>query len=224
MTTDFSKYICTTCIVAEEKFELHPLKAIYWKKENTLIISDLHLGKAKHFVKAGIALPAKALEKKNLEHLNILTNHYQPSKIIFLGDLFHSVYNKAWDRFCEYTSKFPAIEFILVEGNHDFLEEKKYEEAKLRVVAELVLKPFIFTHEPLESQEAFYNLAGHIHPGVRLIGPAKQSNRFPCFYFGKKGGLLPAFGAFTGLMILSPKKKDQVFIVSEDEVIATNHE
>ena len=33
-------------------------RALYWKKENALIISDLHVGKSAHFRKNGIAIPA----------------------------------------------------------------------------------------------------------------------------------------------------------------------
>ncbi len=219
MAVKKSKYSVEIAGVAGEKFELHPLKAIYWQSQNCLIVSDLHLGKAKHFVKAGVALPAKALEQKNIARLISLSDFYKPDKIILLGDLFHSSYNRAWEDFCNYTAQYPNIEFLLVEGNHDLLADENYQKARLKVVLELEIGPFIFTHEPLETEHSLYNLSGHIHPGVRMQGPAKQTARFPCFFFREKAGILPAFGTFTGLMILSPKKKDQVFIISEDEVI-----
>jgi len=193
---------------------------MYWSAQKTLVISDLHLGKAKHFVKAGIALPARSLEQKNIDRLNILTKYYRPEKIIFLGDLFHSSYNQAWEQFCQYTSSFPKVEFILVEGNHDFLDQNKYQQAKLKVETELCLGPFVFTHEPLLKDHQLYNLSGHIHPGVRMSGPAGQGGRFPCFYFGKKTGIMPAFGTFTGLHIIRTYKNDQVFIVAEHEVLS----
>ena len=43
-----------------------------------------------------------------------------------------------------------------------------------------------------------YVLAGHLHPGVRLHGPGRQSVRLPCFAFGRNAALLPAFSEFTG--------------------------
>ena len=220
MTTEYSKYKIHSCLVAGEKLELHPLKAVYWPSQDCLIISDLHLGKAKHFVKAGIALPARALESKNIDRLQRLTEFYRPKKIILLGDLFHSSYNTAWEQFCKYTRDYPNVEFVLVEGNHDLLDRENYEAARLKLRLKYAVGPFIFTHEPIEGKHKLYNLSGHIHPGVRMQGAAKQTARFPCFFFGKIAGLLPAFGAFTGLMTLSPKKKDQVFIVAEEEVIA----
>jgi len=63
-----------------------------------------------------------------------------------------------------------------------------------------------------------YNLIGHIHPGVQLKGSAKQSIKLPCFYFGVQQGILPAFGAFTGLTALKVKKNYRVFVIVEKTV------
>jgi metallophosphoesterase superfamily enzyme len=82
------------------------------------------------------------------------------------------------------------------------------------------LDGFIFTHHPLESiAEGQYNIAGHIHPGIHLRGKGRQELTLPCFYFGGRQGLLPAFGAFTGLARIYPKKGEQVFAIAEDSVI-----
>ena len=49
-----------------------------------------------------------------------------------------------------------------------------------------------------------YVLAGHLHPCVVLGGRAHQRLRLPCFHFGAQVGVLPAFGAFTGMHALRP--------------------
>ena len=36
-------------------------KAIFWEREKTLIISDLHVGKSAHFRKSGIAVSSEIL-------------------------------------------------------------------------------------------------------------------------------------------------------------------
>ena len=64
-----------------------------------------------------------------------------------------------------------------------------------------------------------YNLAGHIHPAIKLKGKARQSLRVPCFYFGNENGILPAFGNFTGTASINIKKTDNVFVIAEKEVI-----
>lgn len=78
---------------------------------------------------------------------------------------------------------------------------------------------FIFSHIPLEEPGEGFNLAGHIHPGVRLRGMGRQQVTLPCFYFGEGQGLLPAFGAFTGLGLIHPKNTDAVYVITENEVI-----
>ena len=42
---------------AGEQLTLNQYRSIFWDKEKSLILSDLHLGKTAHFRKNGIALP-----------------------------------------------------------------------------------------------------------------------------------------------------------------------
>jgi len=202
-----------------EVLELLPQKAIYWKREQTLLMADLHLGKINHFRKSGIAVPAKANEK-NLELIVELINSTNPARVIFLGDLFHSHYNSEWEVFGELINHFKSIAFELVIGNHDILSENQYVRKGITVYDDLRLPPFIFTHHPLEDpDDQFYNLAGHVHPGATLHGIAKQSVTLPCFYFGKQQGILPAFGMFTGLARIKPKRSDGVYVIVEDRIV-----
>ena len=64
-----------------------------------------------------------------------------------------------------------------------------------------------------------YNLAGHIHPCVRLRGAGRQRLRLPCFYFGDRQGILPAFGTFTGLGDVEVQNGDRVFVIADDRVV-----
>ena len=48
----------------------------------------------------------------------------------------------------------------------------------------------------------------------------RQRLRLPCFYFGERSGVLPAFGAFTGLSMLRPANGDHCFVIAEDQVLA----
>lgn len=207
-------------ILRDEEFLLLPEKAILWDKYKALLIADLHLGKISHFRKAGIPVPRSA-KRATLDRLEDLLLRYLPEQVIVLGDLFHSEYNQAWLAFNDLLERYPDIEFVLVEGNHDILEKSQYENSRLVVIPGLLRKPpFIFSHEPLESvHEELYNLCGHIHPGVTMVGKARQSLRLPCFYFGYYTGILPAFGTFTGCASIKPLKGESVFVVGEDRVI-----
>ncbi len=205
--------------VLGEELQLLPQKAIYWPKNKCLLIADLHLGKGNHFRKNGIAIPSSS-QRSNWEKLRELFQIPELKRVIFLGDLFHSVYNEDCLVFEELVDEFPEVEFELVVGNHDILDQEIYKKMGLVIHQEkLEIPPFTLSHEPLETSLESYNLAGHIHPGVRLKGKGRQSHRAACFYFGKNNGLLPAFGSLTGLHTLKVKKQDTVYILIEDKVV-----
>ncbi len=209
----------TELIIAGEKFSLNAHKALYWDKHKALLLADLHLGKVNHFRRAGIPVPSKANDR-NLEVMIELIQQLKPSRLICLGDLFHSHYNQEWEVFGEVIRHFNHISFELVMGNHDIMSDLQYQRKGIVVHDQLQIDNIILTHHPLEEIEATqYNMAGHIHPGVHLRGKGRQAITLPCFYFGKNQAVLPAFGMFTGLARIQPKKEDKVFAIVEDKVI-----
>lgn len=205
-----------------QQVELLPQKALLFQAHKSLIISDLHLGKASHFRKAGIPVPNEVYDR-NIESLVKLMQWKQPKTVFFLGDLFHSVYNKEWSYFQMVIEQFPQIDFKLLLGNHDILDRRHYESCGLSVIEESYeYHGFLLSHEPIEHSEDLYNLYGHLHPGVRLSGKGKQALRLPCFHFMKTAGVLPAFGKFTGLAIQKPKQGERVYVIAENEVICVS--
>ncbi|MCA6073697.1 ligase-associated DNA damage response endonuclease PdeM [Fulvivirga sedimenti] len=197
---------------------LLPEKALFWQPEKILMIADLHLGKINHFRRSGVALPDQPNEE-NLNRMISLIRSCEPDRVLFLGDLFHSHYNDEWEAFGQVLSHYPGISFELVMGNHDIMSRHQYEKHRLKLHdPTLEIGPFLLSHEPLEDFEG-YNIAGHIHPGVRMFGKGRQRLRFPCFFFGSRQGILPAFGAFTGTHPMKPKEEDQIFIIAENRVI-----
>lgn len=219
--TIWKKMKLAETIIFGETLHLHPLRAIYWQRKNTLLISDLHLGKATHFRKSGIPVP-RELSDVNWDKLFTLLLDFQPERVLFLGDLFHSDLNEEWDDFCQLTTQFSHIKFELVPGNHDILLTQHYQDARLLLHPTIMeIPPFIFSHHPLQNIPAnYYNLCGHIHPSVCLRGNGRQKLRLPCFYFTENQGILPAFGAFTGTAEIQPRNGDQVFVIAEDSVLA----
>ncbi len=202
-----------------QRLQLLPEKAIYWENHKALLIADTHLGKITHFRKAGIPVPGHAAQQ-NLLILEKLFNDFTPETVYFLGDLFHSELNSEWLDFKLFLRKFSTVEYHLIEGNHDILHEISYQNSNFTVHQEpLLLSPFLLSHEPLENEYEGYNLCGHIHPGVTLRGMGRQKLTLPCFYFGSRQGIMPAFGIFTGLYKLNPSKEDSVFVVVKDKVV-----
>jgi DNA ligase-associated metallophosphoesterase len=195
-------------------------KALFRAADATLIIADLHLGKAQHFRKNGIYLPQKSAEK-DYERLKHLITSLKPRRILLLGDLFHSAYNHEWELFCEFVNSFKKIEFVLVLGNHDILEEKHYKGICSKIVEEVLEEgDVIFSHHPLKKIPADkINIAGHIHPGVVLFGKGKQHVKLPCFYWCRNQLILPAFGSLTGLQLIVPKKEAKMYVVMTNKVM-----
>ena len=82
--TKLSIFICTDFMVEkvrikEQTFHLHHLKAAFWEEESSLLITDLHLGKAAHFRKAGIAVPSMVADANWDRLLNLLLE-FKPKK------------------------------------------------------------------------------------------------------------------------------------------------
>lgn len=207
-------------VIRDFELDLLPDKSLYWAREKTLMIADVHLGKINHFRRSGFPVPANANDANTSVLIDLLRRH-QPERMIFLGDLFHSHYNQEWEVLGQVVKHFTSCSFELVMGNHDIMSRLQYERHNLRVHEEgLNLNGMWLTHIPDENCDvSLYNLSGHIHPGARLFGRGKQALLLPCFHFGERNGLLPAFGSFTGLHPVTPKRNDRVFVIAEDSVI-----
>jgi len=206
-------------LIQSQAFVLLPQKAVYWKANNTLIICDLHLGKSSHFRSNGIPISGETARNDLMKLYDLLLN-FTVKKLIIIGDLVHQHYNHEWDDFNALMDKFPDLKIILVKGNHDksfkneinniITFEKQYE-----------IENLIFCHEPLTTfEEGKFYFFGHLHPGVRLKGKARQFVRLPCYQLKQFSLQLPAFSDFTGLFIIKPEKNDQIFIVAGSEVHA----
>lgn len=210
----------TEATVAGEVLFLLPERAIFRPKTGQLLLADLHIGKANHFRKNGMAVPDMA-GKNNLWRLSGLIERWAPREVVFLGDLFHSANNEAWPEFVDFINAYTGVKRILVRGNHDVLGTTVFAEAALDVVDQYLTGPFLLTHDRTQSREHF-NLYGHVHPAVRMRGKGRQYLRLPCFFFDmeERYGILPSYGDFTGMQVLKPKESHAVFVATETEVMS----
>ncbi len=206
-------------ILEGQRLWLLPEKCIFWENAQMLIVSDAHVGKAGHFRKEGIALPAGA-GGGTRERLGTLLTEYAPKTLLFLGDLFHSGWNSETDGFTCWLLQQP-VKPLLVPGNHDRHSAKSWAGPLEATAPEHRSGPFVFTHEPMATPPpgGGYNLCGHIHPAVDMSGLGRQRLRLPCFWFGRWQAVLPAFGVFTGSAKVLPKPGDSVFAVAGSKVV-----
>ncbi len=200
-----------------QTFILLPQKAIFWLEQKALILGDLHFGKATHFRKNGIAIHNE-VAANDFQILENLLQETNPDTVYFIGDLFHSELNSELELLQTIILKYKAIKFVLLKGNHDIIGNLVFEKAGIIVLDQIKIDKIILSHEPMESAELF-NIHGHIHPGIILKGKAKQSLKFPCFYFTKNYVILPAFSSFSGLKIMENKKAEAIFIIANNKII-----
>jgi len=207
------EYVCQN-----QRLIISAKRAVYWQAQCALLVADLHLGKAGHFRKAGIPLPA-SVTSDDLSRLEDLIQEFKPQKCFFLGDLFHSDYNKEFLLLKACITKYNNVEFVLIKGNHDIVSDQQIHELGISTIHKsLEIAPFHFTHHP-QIHKNLYNIAGHLHPGYRIRGSARQSISTSIFYFGTQQAILPAFSAFSGKALIQPKVGDVLFGIIENELI-----
>lgn len=174
-------------------------RVVYWESHNTLILSDLHIGKAAHFRKHGIPIPVNVLHA-DLQRLQLAIDYFGASSLTIVGDLFHAGVNVEINMFKEWKEKFEILSIDLIKGNHDRLSKKVYEDLDLNIYKEAKhLPPFTFIHNKEPEETNKFCISGHTHPGVRIELRGKQSVKLPCYQLSKSHMVLPAFSRFTGL-------------------------
>ena len=153
--------------IRDQQCWLSPERCLYWEEEQTLVLSDLHFGKTGHFRKAGIAVPQEVY-KEDLHRLLQQVQFFQPRRIIFTGDLFHSAANQEHLLFARWREAIPTPELHLVRGNHDRLPDHAYTDLALILHGQsLRIGPFCFVHDPADQPEDIEPTASRATDKVR---------------------------------------------------------
>jgi DNA ligase-associated metallophosphoesterase len=208
--------------LAGEQVYLLSERALYWPGASTLVVADLHWGKASTFRAAAIPIPI-GTTSDDLARLDSALQRTSARRMVVLGDLFHArvgrVASHTLAELRRWRSLAGNFEILLVRGNHDRHSADPPNDLRINCVnAPAFVPPFVFRHEPGDAEGA-YSLAGHVHPGITLVGRGLQRETLPCFVIGKGAAVIPAFGSFTGMGPVQPGPDDRVFVVAEDEVL-----
>jgi DNA ligase-associated metallophosphoesterase len=208
-------------VVGGQALVLLPQRAAYVPAHRTLLVADAHLGKAASFRRLGVPVP-EGTTVGNLTRLSALLQATGARRLVCLGDLLHSARGRSPGLLAEvaaWREAHAAIEWVLVRGNHDARAGDPPPAWGVHCVDEpWPLGGLALCHLP-QVVDGAYALAGHVHPAVR-VGKGFESLRLPCFHFGPRQGLLPAFGEFTGSHVVRPKAGDQVFVLAAGKVRA----
>jgi uncharacterized protein len=204
-----------------EELELFAERAVLWPSQHALIVTDTHFGKAATFRRSGIPVPEETTQA-DLDRLTSLILSTGAHRLIVLGDLLHAKAGRqpaVLNALQEWRAKHNEIAIDLIMGNHDRAAGAPPNEWNIVLhPREMLLEPFVFVHEP-GGVEGRYVMSGHIHPSVLLNDGLHRSARFPCFSFGERQAILPAFGSFTGTYEISPSRGDRIYVIVEDNVI-----
>ena len=210
-----------TVSVGGEALVLLPERAAYLTERRLLLIADAHLGKASSFRRLGVPVPG-GTTAENLAGIDALVARLGARHIVFLGDLLHSAQAHSagvQSAVSQWRSRHPELQLTLVRGNHDDRAGDPPAALGIEVVDEpLTLGPWALCHRPQVLADGWV-LAGHLHPCVRLNGPARDRLRLPCFWIRERLGVLPAFGAFTGMHPIDPCPGDRIFAVTPQGVL-----
>jgi DNA ligase-associated metallophosphoesterase len=212
----------TTILAGGQPLSLLAERAAFVAVSRTLLVADAHIGKAVSFRAMGVPVP-RGTTSETLAGLTALVASTGAQRIVFLGDFLHSARAHAAATaaaVAAWRQAHRALELVLVRGNHDDHAGDPPPHLGIRVVDEPFMQGgFALCHHPKRIAGA-YVLAGHLHPCVNLGGRAWDHLRLPCFWFDDDVGVLPAFGAFTGMHAIRASAGDRVFAIAENTVAA----
>jgi len=187
---------------AGEEFALTQGRALYWPREQALLVADLHLEKASFFARHGQMLPPYD-SRETLERLALAIRESGARRVYTLGDNFHDscgterLEPHAQGMLAALTR---ATDWVWITGNHDASMEAA---CGGTLADELDIAGLILRHRAKRG-ETRPELSGHYHPRLQ-INVRDRSIRRPCAVVSADGAgsgrmILPAFGALTGGM------------------------
>ncbi len=181
-------------------------RALYWPRESTLLVADLHLEKASFYASHGQMLPPYD-SRETLERLALAIRETGARRVVTLGDNFHD--DEGPGRLEPHAAGMldaltRATDWVWITGNHDCTPGTAAISAPGGTMAEqLDIAGLVLRHRATPGEQRG-ELSGHYHPRLRLTARGRAIRR-PCAVISQglgSGGklILPAFGALTGGM------------------------
>jgi DNA ligase-associated metallophosphoesterase len=211
-------------LLAGEPAHLLPARALWLPHRHSLLVADLHWGKAAAFRAAHLPLPS-GTTAADLERLSTALADTGATRLIVLGDLWHSRAGRHPDTLATiaaWRARHATLTIDLVRGNHDRHAGDPPACWEFGVHdPPLPLGPLTLVHDAAhDAPEApGYRVGGHLHPHRTLTGPGRERLRLPCFVVGPTRAVLPAFGAFTGGGMHVPQPGDRHYAIADGDVL-----
>lgn len=181
---------------ANENMRLVGGRALFWPRENALLVADLHLEKASFYAGHGQMLPPYD-SRETLGRVAQALRETGARRVFCLGDNFHDsggttrLEPHAAGMLAALTK---ATDWVWITGNHD---GDAVHEAGTQA-DELEVSGVILRHRT-KPGELRPELSGHWHPKLTVAAKGKRIAR-PCAVASETRLILPAFGVLTGGM------------------------
>lgn len=185
-----------------EKLVATPSGALWLPDYATIVVSDLHLGKANRIARREGRLTPPYETMETLTRLSDVLEAHRPRAVICLGDSFDddlAVAEISEEERAGIISLMAGRRWIWIAGNHDPAPT----ELGGAHLAEHSVGSVVFRH--IAEPGAVGEVSGHYHPKVRMRG------RRPCFLVDDRRVILPAFGVYTGGLMITDPVFDDLF-------------
>lgn len=179
---------------SDHTFAALPSGALWWPDQATLVVSDLHLGKAERMARRGGPILPPYEVQETLDRLIADCDTTSAKRVICLGDSFddlvaaHAIAQTVSDRLAPTMA---GRQWVWIEGNHD--------PGPVNIggdhLSEIQIDTIAFRHIATDQPGA--EVSGHYHPKARVVARGRSITR-PCFLLDRTRLILPAFGTYTG--------------------------
>ncbi|QQN74566.1 ligase-associated DNA damage response endonuclease PdeM [Croceicoccus sp. YJ47] len=206
---------------ADQEWRIVDGRALYWPREDALLVADLHLEKASFYARTGQMLPPYD-SRETLERVAAAIRSTGARRVFTLGDNFHDAGGpgrlEAHARgMLDALTR--AVDWVWITGNHDakdYLAPAHHRRREADApggtqVEELETGGIVLRHQA-KAGETRPELSGHFHPRLQIMVKGRRIVR-PCAVIGDGANdgdetgtgtgarmILPAFGTLTAGM------------------------
>ncbi len=217
-------------IKIKEGVELLSERAVYLRKEKTLIISDLHIG-----IEESSLVGIRVQTKDMIKRIKDITREYEVEKIVLNGDIkysFSKEISQEYEGIRKFIDSLSDFEIIPLKGNHDFYIQNIFRD-RGEVREYVKIGDVLITHgHKLFDFGQKLTIIGNEHPSLTFIDEVGVRVKVPCFMVFDSLIVEPAFNKLSkGVDILrtnnflSPYLKEvnieeaKIVVVNEDQIV-----